>query len=70
MCGLPVDLDAEVGHCNLNKVHHTLQEGQTVISRILPGELDVLVHCVYVSSERLKFLCFNFDRVSFIYLNQ
>ena len=37
----------------LNKRHRTIQEGQTVISHILPDELDVLVHGVYVSSERL-----------------
>ena len=59
VCGLPVDLDAEVSIINMR--HHTIQQGQIIILRTLPGELDVLVDCIDVSSERLLFLSFDFD---------
>ena len=59
MCGLPVDLYAEVSI--LSTRHYTIQDGQTVISHILLGELDVLVRHVNVSSERFQFLSFDLD---------
>ena len=47
MCCVPVGLDAEV--TILTNRHCTIKEGQTVILRIPPpGEIDVLVHCIYV----------------------
>ena len=34
------------------------QEEQTVISPLLPRELDFLVHCIHLSSESLELLSF------------
>ena len=44
----------------LTKSHCIIQEGQTLILHILPGELDVLVLHIYVLSESLQVLSFNF----------
>ena len=48
VCGVQVDLDAEV--TTLTKRCCTIQEAQTINLRSLPGELYVLVHCIYFSS--------------------
>ena len=69
MCCVPVGLDAEV--TILTKGHCTIQERQTVIPRIRPRQIDVLVHSIYLLSESLQFLSFLiWIHVSSTYPNQ
>ena len=59
VCGFPVDFDAEVSI--LSTKHCTIQEWQTVVFHVLPGELNVLVRHVDVSGERFHFLGFDLN---------
>ena len=56
---LHVDLNAEV--TNLTKRPHIIQEGKTAIFHILPGEIDVLVHSIYLLRESPQFLSLELD---------
>uniref|UniRef100_A0A3B4GHU2 Calcipressin-1-like n=1 Tax=Pundamilia nyererei TaxID=303518 RepID=A0A3B4GHU2_9CICH len=57
VCGLPVNFDVEFAV--LFNVHGAVQERQTVVLCVFPGELDVFIHSVNVlSSCCLLPLCF------------
>lgn len=57
--GFPVHADVEASV--FFNVHRTIQEGQTVASDILSGEIDIIVHSIDVVCEGFNLLCLDFD---------